>query len=171
MREERDPVGGDVPTVAPPTNTYITPTADTFYLEGGDPFDPSSGYQIDGLPVSASEFQRRMGSEWVSLQALLGTWRGSFAIKYRSFAIKYRGLGSRPRAIEVTRSVIGTRRPWRPRWEMAGRGLEDCARHDRDGKAPVMKSLPFLSTASATTLLARLVAILDELFTLRKLGT
>lgn len=29
------------------------------FIEGGDPFDYSSGYEVDGLPVSAAEFNRR----------------------------------------------------------------------------------------------------------------
>jgi hypothetical protein len=31
------------------------------YIEGGDPFDYSTGREIDGIPVSEAEFQRRVG--------------------------------------------------------------------------------------------------------------
>jgi hypothetical protein len=32
------------------------------YIEGGDPFDYSTGREIDGIPVSEAEFQRRVGN-------------------------------------------------------------------------------------------------------------
>src|SRR6266850_1049032 len=64
-REERDPFGAETPT----SNPY--PSGESYlegkwgqplFIEGGDPFDYSSGQEIDGLPVSASEFARRTGN-------------------------------------------------------------------------------------------------------------
>jgi YD repeat-containing protein len=64
-RQERDSFGAEIPT----SNPY--PTAQSYfdynfgkqlYLEGGDPFDYSTGREIDGMPVSETEFQHRTGN-------------------------------------------------------------------------------------------------------------
>jgi len=66
-RQEMDPAGAEVGTsdpfqqyVAAPTYLNVKGT-EPLYIEGGDPFDYSGGYEIDGLPVSNSEFARRTG--------------------------------------------------------------------------------------------------------------
>ena len=65
LRQERDSFGAEIPT----SNPY--PAAQSYsdynfgkqlYLEGGDPFDYSTGREIDGIPVSETEFQRRVGN-------------------------------------------------------------------------------------------------------------
>lgn len=65
-REERDIRGGEVPT----SNPYAWAEGysdwkfgSPIYIDGGDPFDYSSGRSIDGLPVSEAEFQRRLGKD------------------------------------------------------------------------------------------------------------
>jgi YD repeat-containing protein len=67
LRQEMDPMGAEVGTSDPyldlanPTYKDIQTLPQQLYLEGGDPFDYSGGYEIDGMPVSASEFMRRVG--------------------------------------------------------------------------------------------------------------
>jgi len=70
-RQERDSFGAEIPT----SNPY--PAAQSYfdynfgkqlYLEGGDPFDYSTGREIDGMPVSETEFQRRVGNGSVEAQ-------------------------------------------------------------------------------------------------------
>jgi len=65
LRQERDSFGAEIPD----SNPY--PVAQSYfdynfgkqlYLEGGDPFDYSTGREIDGIPVSEAEFQRRVGN-------------------------------------------------------------------------------------------------------------
>lgn len=75
-REERDPVGAETPT----SNPYpLTPNyvenkwGEPLFIDGGDPFDYSSGQTIDGLPVSSSEFNRRMEAGIVSKESLVNT--------------------------------------------------------------------------------------------------
>lgn len=46
------------------------------FIEGGDPYDYSSGRTIDGLPVSEAEFQRRIGNGSVGGGVFVG---GKFA--------------------------------------------------------------------------------------------
>ncbi|HKG60835.1 MAG TPA: DUF4214 domain-containing protein [Pyrinomonadaceae bacterium] len=62
-RQERDSFGAEIPD----SNPY--PAAQSYfdynfgkqlYLEGGDPFDYSTGREIDGIPVSEAEFRRRV---------------------------------------------------------------------------------------------------------------
>jgi len=64
-RQERDSFGAEIPT----SNPYPTASSygdykfgEQFYILGGDPFDYSTGREIDGMPVSETEFQRRMGN-------------------------------------------------------------------------------------------------------------
>ncbi len=67
--EERDPMGANTGTRDPweylddPMYQDIIGDQQPLYLEsGGNPFDPNSPYQIDGLPVSQEDFERRVGS-------------------------------------------------------------------------------------------------------------
>lgn len=67
-KAEHDPFGAEVGThnfyLDDPEPTYPEiKQGEPLYIEGGDPFDRSGGYEIDGLPVSASEFFRRAGSD------------------------------------------------------------------------------------------------------------
>jgi hypothetical protein len=64
---EMDPMGADVgksdPFLTDPTPSYLEMRGDRYlYIDGGDPFDYSSGREIDGMPVSESEFQRRINN-------------------------------------------------------------------------------------------------------------
>jgi YD repeat-containing protein len=65
-REERDPRGAETPLSNPfagGTQNYVDwKFSQPLFIEGGDPFDYTSGLMIDGLPVSASEFARRANS-------------------------------------------------------------------------------------------------------------
>jgi hypothetical protein len=81
LRQERDSFGAEIPT----SNPY--PLAQSYadykfgeplYILGGDPFDYSTGREIDGLPVSETEFQRRVGNG----NAGVGVFRGG---KYVGF--------------------------------------------------------------------------------------
>jgi YD repeat-containing protein len=59
-REERDAFGAELPLSTPyGGSSYVTSKfGELLFIEGGDPFDYSSGLTIDGMPVSASEFAR-----------------------------------------------------------------------------------------------------------------
>ncbi len=64
-RYERDSFGAEIPT----SNPYPGATSygdykfgEQLYILGGDPFDYSTGREIDGMPVSETEFQRRVGN-------------------------------------------------------------------------------------------------------------
>jgi len=64
-RQERDSFGAEIPTA----NPYLTSQkyadykfGEQFYILGGDPFDYSTGREIDGMPVSETEFQHRTGN-------------------------------------------------------------------------------------------------------------
>ena len=62
-REERDPRGAEMPLQNPFVQDYVDwKFGEPLFIEGGDPFDYSSGREIDGMPVSEAEFQRRVGS-------------------------------------------------------------------------------------------------------------
>jgi YD repeat-containing protein len=64
-RQERDSFGAEIPTSNPyPTaqNYADYKFGEQFYILGGDPFDYSTGREIDGMPVSETEFQRRVGN-------------------------------------------------------------------------------------------------------------
>jgi hypothetical protein len=63
-REERDPLGAETPLSNPYAyaNSYVDwKFSQPLFIEGGDPFDYSTGREIDGMPVSEAEFQRRTG--------------------------------------------------------------------------------------------------------------
>jgi hypothetical protein len=65
-RQESDPRGAETPL----SNPFVGGAQDyvdwkfsqPLFIEGGDPFDYTSGREIDGLPVSEAEFQRRLAS-------------------------------------------------------------------------------------------------------------
>jgi hypothetical protein len=64
-REERDPRGAEIP-LSNPYNAFANNYVDLkwgqpLFIEGGDPFNYSAGREIDGIPVSEAEFQRRVG--------------------------------------------------------------------------------------------------------------
>jgi YD repeat-containing protein len=64
-REERDPRGAEMPLSNPyggPQSYLDWKFSQPLFIEGGDPFDYSSGREIDGLPVSEAEFQRRLAN-------------------------------------------------------------------------------------------------------------
>ena len=67
-------VGTDDPWVAPiEPPTYENLKAEQpLYIEGGDPFDYSSGLTIDGLPVTQAEFNRRMQNGSAGVQVSMG---------------------------------------------------------------------------------------------------
>jgi hypothetical protein len=60
-----DPMGAEVETSDPYLN-FSEPTYsdlrinEPLYLEGGDPFDYSSGYEVDGMPVSESQLRHML---------------------------------------------------------------------------------------------------------------
>ena len=69
-REERDPRGAEAPLSNPyayAQNYVEWKFSQPLFIEGGDPYDFSSGREIDGLPVSEAEFQRRVGNGSVGL--------------------------------------------------------------------------------------------------------
>jgi hypothetical protein len=60
---EMDPMGADVgksdPFLVDPNPSYLEMRGDRYlYVDGGDPFDYSSGLTLDGMPVSFSTIQR-----------------------------------------------------------------------------------------------------------------
>ena len=64
-REERDPRGAETPLSNPygSAENYVDwRFGQPLFVEGGDPFDYHSGREIDGLPVTEAEFQRRLAS-------------------------------------------------------------------------------------------------------------
>ena len=64
-REERDPRGAETPLSNPygQAGSYVDwRFSQPLFIEGGDPFDYTSGREIDGLPVTEAEFQRRLAS-------------------------------------------------------------------------------------------------------------
>ena len=61
-REERDPRGAEMPLSNPygQAGSYVDwRFSQPLFVEGGDPFDYGSGREIDGIPVTEAEFQRR----------------------------------------------------------------------------------------------------------------
>ncbi|HEX5874164.1 MAG TPA: hypothetical protein VFY60_05900, partial [Pyrinomonadaceae bacterium] len=73
-REERDPRGAELPLSNPYGDwlSYVDMKfAQPLFIEGGDPFDYSSGRTIDGLPVSEGEFQRRVANGSVLTESLV----------------------------------------------------------------------------------------------------
>jgi hypothetical protein len=76
-REERDPTGGDLPLQAPDYPNYPTQNwQQPLFIEGGDPFDYSSGYSLDGLPVSRAELNRINGRGELDLLANIASIGG-----------------------------------------------------------------------------------------------
>jgi YD repeat-containing protein len=64
-RQERDSFGAEIPYSNPYPSQYSYVDykfGEQMYIEGGDPFDYSTGREIDGIPVSEAEFQRRVGN-------------------------------------------------------------------------------------------------------------
>ena len=81
MREERDPSGAELPLENPYgyAESYVDwKSSQPLFIEGGDPFDYSSGRTIDGLPVSEAEFQRRTGSGSAGAGVFIGGKFGGF---------------------------------------------------------------------------------------------
>jgi YD repeat-containing protein len=69
-REERDPRGAEAPLANPYAfaQSYVDwKFGEQLFIEGGNPFDYSSGREIDGIPVTESEFQRRVNNGSVML--------------------------------------------------------------------------------------------------------
>ena len=58
------------------------------FIEGGDPFDYSSGYEIDGLPVSEAEFNRRMQNGSAGVQVSVGGKPIVFVTNQRRLNVK-----------------------------------------------------------------------------------
>jgi YD repeat-containing protein len=87
-REERDPVGAEVPLANPypAAQSYVDwKSTQPLFIEGGDPFDYTSGRTIDGLPVSEAEFQRRIGNGSVGAGVFAGgKFAGFFDLTERS---------------------------------------------------------------------------------------
>ncbi|HEU4837636.1 MAG TPA: hypothetical protein VFS90_24615, partial [Pyrinomonadaceae bacterium] len=70
-REERDSFAAEIPisNPYPSTQHYVDYRfGEPLYIEGGDPFDYSTGREIDGIPVSEAEFQRRVGNGSINLE-------------------------------------------------------------------------------------------------------
>lgn len=72
-----DPLGAEIPTGDPypldPDPTYVEMRDDEpLYIEGGDPFDYSGGFTLDGLPVSCNQFQRLVGSGSIQTETIYG---------------------------------------------------------------------------------------------------
>ena len=69
QREERDPLGAELPLSNPyPQQGYMANKwGELLFIEGSDPFDYSSGLTIDGMPVSQAEFNRRMENGSITL--------------------------------------------------------------------------------------------------------
>jgi hypothetical protein len=72
-RSEFDPLGAEVgnydPWVNDPTPTYQElKGSEPLYIEGGDPFNARSGCTLDGLPISCSQFLRRVDNGSVHAQ-------------------------------------------------------------------------------------------------------
>ena len=72
-RKEMDPIGAELGTTDPfqvqQVPTYLDlKGSEPLFIEGGDPFDFSGGHEIDGMPVSDSEFNRRTGNGSVTVQ-------------------------------------------------------------------------------------------------------
>ena len=109
-RKERDPAGGELPLYDPnPGQSYVDQKwQQPMMIEGGDPYDYSGGYSIDGLPVSASEFERRVGGGGGAVGVEVTIGGHSLGV----FGIPYRGMGYIPHQIGVS-SITKTRTPIR----------------------------------------------------------
>src|SRR6185369_3454954 len=67
-RQERDSFSAEIPdsNPYPAVQDYgAYKFGEQFYILGGDPFDYSTGREIDGIPVSETEFLRRTGNDSV----------------------------------------------------------------------------------------------------------
>jgi YD repeat-containing protein len=80
-RKEHDPSGGELPLYdANPGYGYVSTKGDEpLFIDGSDPFDYSSGYTLDGLPVSQSQLEHALdkGSAVAELFVngkMLGFW-------------------------------------------------------------------------------------------------
>lgn len=78
QRSEFDPLGAEVgnydPWVNDPTPTYQElKGSEPLYIEGGDPFNARSGCTLDGLPISCSQFLRRVDNGSVQAQGPNGS--------------------------------------------------------------------------------------------------
>ncbi len=65
-KEERDSFGAEIPNSNPypSSQSYVDyKFGEQMYIEGGDPFDYSTGREIDGIPVSEAEFRRRVEND------------------------------------------------------------------------------------------------------------
>lgn len=74
-REERDAFGAEIPNSNPypSSHTYVDHRfGEQLYIEGGDPFDYSTGREIDGIPVSEAEFQRRVENGSTDADVFMG---------------------------------------------------------------------------------------------------
>jgi len=87
-RQERDSFGAEIPTFNPypgATNYGDYKFGEQFYILGGDPFDYSTGREIDGIPVSETEFQRRVGNGSVDAGVYVaGRYAGSIDLRKQS---------------------------------------------------------------------------------------
>jgi hypothetical protein len=70
----------------PAAQSYVDwKSTQPLFIEGGDPFDYTSGRTIDGLPVSEAEFQRRTGNGSVGSGVFVGgKFAGFFDLSERS---------------------------------------------------------------------------------------
>ena len=93
-RQERDSFGAEIPN----SNPYPSAQSyadyrfgDQLYIEGGDPFDYRTGREIDGLPVSETEFQRRVGNGSVDAGIFIsGRYVGSIDLRsHSSFGVPW----------------------------------------------------------------------------------
>jgi YD repeat-containing protein len=95
--QERDPMGANTGTEDPwlyedyPTYSDIIDEHPLYLESGGNPFDPNSPYEVDGIPVSREELERRMGSGTVEGAIFRGgRYEGSFILRNIS-ALGYSG--------------------------------------------------------------------------------
>jgi len=81
VRQEMDPTGAEVGTEDPfqfqpdPTYLDVIGPSQPLYIEGGDPFDYSTGYTLDGLPMSKSQVNRTLGKAGASGLLLFDAYR------------------------------------------------------------------------------------------------
>ena len=104
-REERDPLGAELPLNSPdPSVTYVQMKApQPLYIEGSDPFDRNSGYEVDGMPVSRAELERMTENGSLAVEISVGT---STPVRV---GVPSRGLGYIPSHIDITRTRIESR--------------------------------------------------------------
>ena len=81
-REERDSRGSEIPLSDPYAyaQSYVDyKFGQPLFIDGGDPFDYRGGREIDGVPVSEAEFQRKVGNGSVTLGKVDSKGRVFFA--------------------------------------------------------------------------------------------